>query len=229
MNDIIQKIKSTPCTDDDLYFSEIYKNKSCAVVGNGSVVLEHKDGAAIDAHDVIIRCNQTPLLKYEDSVGTRTDIRIMNSHFFISLKGDSAHIKHMKSVAPKFDENYLYTLQNEIIIVKYGVQKSLFTEEISKIESKNNKVLFLSPLFYNLGASMVGTHPTNGFTALMFGLKFFKNVSHYGFGFYTEKEKHYYQSLQTQYESGSCHDNLRERDIFYEFEQKKMIRKRGIK
>tara|TARA_R110002020_G_scaffold456282_1_gene672653 strand:- start:769 stop:1461 length:693 start_codon:yes stop_codon:yes gene_type:complete len=227
MSNIIEEIKSTQCTDIDHIFSELYKNKSCAVVGNGSVVLEYKDGAAIDAHDAIIRCNQTPLLEYGDSVGTRTDIRIMNSHFFAALKGDSTHIEHMKSIAPKFDENYLYTLQNEIIIVKYGVHKSMFTEEIEKIESRNNKVLFLSPSFYNLGISMLNIHPTNGFIALLFAMKYFKDVSHFGFGFYTEKEKHYYQHLQIQNETGSCHDNLKERDIFLQFEEKNYIKKRG--
>lgn len=232
MNEIINKIKSTTCTDNDQYFENIYKNKSCAVIGNGGVILENKDGHVIDNHDIVLRCNQTQTLGYEESVGTKTNVRMINSHFFVSLKEgqNSRFVNRMKGIFEKFDENYLLNLKNEIIIVKFGVQKQNFIKEIEMIERNNNKVIFMSPSFYNLGYSMVGTHPTNGFMAVLFGLKFFEKVSHFGFGFYEEKDNQcYFQNLNLNNATNpSCHNALKEKALFQEFEKNNFINRRGV-
>ena len=99
-------------TTDDDKFIENYCNKTCAVIGNGGVILDYEDGKKIDDHDIVIRNNQTPLGDYQKHTGSRTDIRIVYSHYFVSLKGtefpsNSNFIPHMKAVHPKFDENYL--------------------------------------------------------------------------------------------------------------------------
>jgi len=230
---VIEHIKNTPALSSDVGFFDNYKDSSIAVVGNGGVILDHGDGEAIDSHTMVIRCNQTPLEEYTNHVGARTDVRMVNSHYFTALKGTDppSHenfIPRMKSIHPRFDENYLYTLENEILIVKYGVDKSLFVNEIRQIQEKNNKVIFLDPRFYQLGTTILGTHPTNGFMAMMFALKFFKDVSYYGFGFYNESKKHYYQTIQEHLDSAPCHNNNMEKEFFTQLKHLGLAKERGL-
>lgn len=232
---ILEYINSIPSTPRDDELIETFQNKSCAIVGNGGVLLDHEDGEIIDGHDMVIRSNQTPLGGYTQHTGTRTDLRMVNSHYFTALKGTAppSHtnfIPQLKAVHPLFDEHYLYTLENEILIVKFGVQKNLFAEEIKRIEEKNNKVIFLNSQFYNLGRNIVGpsSHPTNGFMAMLVGLKFFKEVSYFGFGFYNEEKKHYYQTIQEHLDSASCHNMSAEQEFFNKLIENNLAKKRGL-
>ena len=53
---------------------------SFAVVGSSGSLLEAEFGREIDAQDVVIRFNNAPSEAYESFVGSRTDVRILNSH-----------------------------------------------------------------------------------------------------------------------------------------------------
>ena len=48
------------------------EGKSCAIVGNASSILQRKDGAIIDTHDVVVRIN-TPKIISKEGQGGRTD------------------------------------------------------------------------------------------------------------------------------------------------------------
>jgi len=51
------------------------KGKTVALIGSGDSILEYKDGAEIDNHDVVIRINRAyPYSSFQESVGSRTDI-----------------------------------------------------------------------------------------------------------------------------------------------------------
>ena len=55
--------------------------RRCAVVGSSGSLLHDTLGREIDAHDVILRFNNAPSgAGYEAFVGSRTDMRILNSH-----------------------------------------------------------------------------------------------------------------------------------------------------
>lgn len=51
---------------------------SCAIVGNGGGLKFSKYGQDIDGHDVVIRMNQAPTIGYEEYVGSKTTIRLLN-------------------------------------------------------------------------------------------------------------------------------------------------------
>eukprot|EP00854_Cymbomonas_tetramitiformis_P012004 gene12003-14184_t len=51
---------------------------SCAIVGNGGGLKFSKYGQDIDSHDVVIRMNQAPTIGYEEHVGSKTTIRLLN-------------------------------------------------------------------------------------------------------------------------------------------------------
>lgn len=51
------------------------KHETCAVVGNGGSLLLYRLGAAVDAHDVVIRLNGGPTKSFEQHVGRKTTFR----------------------------------------------------------------------------------------------------------------------------------------------------------
>lgn len=70
-------MQQLPPEDADWAFS------SCAVVGNSGRLLNAKQGADIDAHQVVIRINLAPVEGWEEYVGSRTTFNMAN-HFHVS-------------------------------------------------------------------------------------------------------------------------------------------------
>ena len=60
--------------------SDILKGKTCAVVSNSGSLLEHEYGNLIDSYDVVLRANRCVVKGFETHVGSRTDIRLLNTH-----------------------------------------------------------------------------------------------------------------------------------------------------
>lgn len=52
--------------------------RSLAIVGNADTILDHPNGARIDAHDVVVRFNRAYVEGVEEQVGRRTDILVAN-------------------------------------------------------------------------------------------------------------------------------------------------------
>ena len=53
---------------------------TCALVGSSGSLLYDRFGAEIDSADLIIRFNNAPTIGFERVVGSRTDVRLLNSH-----------------------------------------------------------------------------------------------------------------------------------------------------
>ena len=71
-------------TEKKLKFFEpnlFFKNK-VAIVGSSSSILKKKNGTHIDTFDEIIRFNRGVTFKYENSVGRKTTLRIINNNVF---------------------------------------------------------------------------------------------------------------------------------------------------
>tara|TARA_R110001583_G_scaffold194636_3_gene366056 strand:+ start:6497 stop:7255 length:759 start_codon:yes stop_codon:yes gene_type:complete len=226
--EVLFAIKNIPAIEIDQKLHNLYGDKTCAVVGSAGKILDYEHGSLIDEHDIVIRCNQAPSDKYERYVGSRTDIRLINSHYFTALKGNrppshARFIPSMKRYFPLFDENFLYSLKDEILVVKYGVDPKMFDAEIRKIE-ENNSVYFMNNGFYSAASQIVGAHATNGFVAILFALKYFSSVSCFGFTFCSEMhtpdwDKLYYFMPAIQpdnWKETDCHSNLRESELISE-------------
>lgn len=52
---------------------------TCAVVGSAGFLRKQRLGAEIDSHDFVIRANLAPVSGYEEIVGSKTSLRIMNT------------------------------------------------------------------------------------------------------------------------------------------------------
>ncbi|KAF8645032.1 hypothetical protein HU200_066237 [Digitaria exilis] len=55
---------------------------TCAVVGNSGILLGSGRGAQIDAHDVVIRLNNAPVVGFVSDVGARTSLTVTHSGVF---------------------------------------------------------------------------------------------------------------------------------------------------
>lgn len=78
---------------------DILKGKTCAVVSNSGSLLEHKYGNVIDNHDVVLRANRCIIKGFETHVGSRTDIRLLNTHCSNYIFDNSYYKDH-------FDQRY---------------------------------------------------------------------------------------------------------------------------
>ena len=52
---------------------------SCAIVGNSGLLLRSRLGKEIDEHDLVIRCNLSPIGGWEEVVGSKTSLRVMST------------------------------------------------------------------------------------------------------------------------------------------------------
>jgi len=106
------------------------------------------------------------------------------------------------------------------LIVKYGVNASLFSKEIERIEKKNT-IEFMHGGFYQMCSNLVGSHATNGFVSILLALKYFSSVSCFGFTFCKEMHTPDWDRLYyfmpaippKDWEKTNCHSNKKESEI----------------
>ena len=210
---------------DEKLVHDLFKDKTCAVVGSSGALLKRSDGNLIDSHDIVIRCNNAPTLGYEDHVGSKTDGRVVNCHMCWALESsDQSYLKHLSDRMPAFDPKFLYSLRNEFIIPKDQIHPGNFQKQQDLLEKNGCKVMYMNPVFYGASSSLLGDLATNGFAAIMFAAKHFKHVSCFGFTFGREWGKdwnnfHYYQEIKMMGEAESCHNGSKEEEIVLRFDQ----------
>lgn len=86
-------------------------NKSVILVGSNPNVFDKKYGDIIDSYDIIIRFNAASTEGIEDYVGSRTDLRIINT---ISDYRTHSNIENLPEVV--LSRNFYKTLRNQKII-----------------------------------------------------------------------------------------------------------------
>ncbi|XP_066271492.1 alpha-2,8-sialyltransferase 8B-like [Branchiostoma lanceolatum] len=64
-----------PC---DVTHTRVKHYRTCAVVGNGGILLDSGCGAEIDAHEFVIRNNLPPTVPYAKDVGRKTNLTTIN-------------------------------------------------------------------------------------------------------------------------------------------------------
>jgi len=58
---------------------ELFENKTIAIIGSSPTILDHEYGAAIDAHDVVMRINLHGIHGRPECLGSRTDVRYIGA------------------------------------------------------------------------------------------------------------------------------------------------------
>jgi hypothetical protein len=87
----------------------LLNGKSVALVGNSRALSDHRHGAEIDAHDIVIRCNRSPIFHIR-SHGARTDWIATSAEIpenLPAIKGAS----HLLWMSPRRDRMPLWLLR----------------------------------------------------------------------------------------------------------------------
>ena len=176
-----------------------------AIVGNSGSVLEHRGGAFIDSHDLVVRFNEAPTQDFEEYVGSKTDIR------FIAYRGADYNLR---------DEN----------IFLYSHNKKALKEGLKKL-SYNNNVKILDKEFINscdnliskpywkwrLMPNMIMIHKIMSTTGLK-AIVFFNSGINL-FGFSQVSQFHYWEKNREGYKFSNCHSREKETQIIKGYER----------
>eukprot|EP00899_Mesostigma_viride_P016272 jgi/Mesvir1/24646/Mv21952-RA.1 len=153
---------------------------TCAVVGNSGILLTGSKGPEIDAHDLIIRFNGAPTKGLEGQVGSRTDIRIVNSNWLdFRESAREMVLTHMRG--PGALESYIFRM----------TQKAHKSDKFYLLSPEF--VTYLGGMAFNMSKAIERDHPevegfqggdytpTGGWTGIMLAMHICGKVDLYGF------------------------------------------------
>lgn len=188
-----------------------FKSKSVAIVGSSGNLLDHLYGEDIDNHDIIIRFNQARVEGYKKHVGSRTDIRIMNTHTFTGTTGSDRF--------PKNDPEFSTKLKNQLILVNKIIEKDLV-----KQRAPDCKVGFIADKFWKYCEQLLENQkePSVGFLGVLLAAQSTTNIDVYGFDQkHTVDRKHYWEKVAAV---GNWHNFNIEKKVFKQLEEQKIIK-----
>ncbi|KAL8094268.1 beta-1,6-galactosyltransferase GALT29A isoform X1 [Apium graveolens] len=183
------------------------KHKTCAVVGNSGILLNHEYGKLIDSHEVVIRLNNARISHFEKNVGLKTSISFVNSN-----------ILHL---CARRESCYCHPYGEKVPIVMYMCQPVHFFDYVLCNSSHKAPLIITDPgfdalcsrivkyyslkRFIEVAAKDVGEwgsahdginfHYSSGMQAIMLALGVCDEVSIFGFG-KSDKAKHHYHTNQ---------------------------------
>ena len=174
-------------------------NASICVIGNSGNILKEKWGKKINSYDIVVRCNNGPIIGYEDYVGSKTTARLVNSHCFAGTT--------KKSISSSTSKDFLPNLKKQDLIIKINK----WDENCPKIHSGiiNNKefhnIFFLNPIFQKtiMDSILNRKEPTTGFLGIQLLLKKFNHIDIFGFNPNNQDKYHYFDIAKKH----SCHSN----------------------
>ena len=173
--------KTTP----DLF--KLPSDSKVCLVGNSGLMLEKKWGSEIDDYDIVIRFNHAPTDGYQDYVGSKTTLRLVNGHCF----GGTTKVERN----PTAKSDFLPSLPKQDIICKTWNVEEFMLGVFNNVNKHN--LYFINPQFIQEVTKYTpGQEPTAGFVMLMLLLPFFKQVSIYGFTFWEgDYDYHYFEKV----------------------------------
>ncbi|XP_035679694.1 alpha-2,8-sialyltransferase 8B-like [Branchiostoma floridae] len=208
--------------------------RTCAVVGNGGILLHSGCGAEIDAHEFVIRCNLPPVHKYRRDVGSRTNLTIVNGKRLKQISDvlQSGDFKRQKSALAELGETpgmiLGHSIQDpdnirEIQVIDTAIKENKMST-ITAFPSnsfKENKGLYLDLI----GRMARGNFASTGLNTFALASTFCDKISMYGFypmSTYRGKPVPYhYYDKRTHSES---HDLIEENELFKRLDDQKVIR-----
>jgi len=154
---------------------------TCAVVGSAGSLRDADLGAAIDAHDAVVRVNAAPVTRHERAVGSRTTWRVHNSEkpwFMASLGAPELQVAvcHMRWIGACQHQAFSGVYADGAVLVN---------------------PVFYSQLWSLLGRPASKQSPSTGLLAIALALTVCGRVSLYGFTAPGEPhrpcERHYWE------------------------------------
>ena len=204
-----EETKASEDTDEDAFVQKKKKKKrykSCAVVGNSGSLLETQFGFDIDKNEAVIRFNAAVTQGYEQFVGQKTTVRLLNA---VDYKG------------PEGTEGELRLTTARGSDVKVWVKK---LEQ--RPEEMRNRSFVLDPEMLCHAWAWIGNHgekPSSGLVGVVLALKMCEKVEMYGFQsknyFGKFSRPHYYDWERPQKGREKVHPFQREVDLYQSLER----------
>ncbi|XP_022089401.1 CMP-N-acetylneuraminate-poly-alpha-2,8-sialyltransferase-like [Acanthaster planci] len=209
-------------------FTTIPAYNNCAIVGNSGILLHSNCGNEINSYDYVIRVNLPAIQGYEEDVGFKTNLTLLNFETLVYLHSNLTQ----KELGDEFHDMYVKrVLFLNDSVLWYG--KSMGPRETRKRLQQSVEILkgtYKLPV--RIGFNWRPLHPekfvgmkrlaTSGFMAYYAAKSFCSHVTLYGFypsskdarGFHLPH--HYYEDVPYEY-SNPIHDLLWEFQKYREY------------
>ncbi|XP_071944062.1 CMP-N-acetylneuraminate-poly-alpha-2,8-sialyltransferase-like [Antedon mediterranea] len=170
------------------HFNSINFQRDCAIVGNGGILVGSKCGKNINNHAFVLRSNLAPIVNYEDDVGTKTNMTVLNGQI-------------MDEVIDTVDQGALG--KTFLDRIQYLNDSILWYSKATEVQFKKHQLQFLSKMLknkYNLpirfgyswrtfdpltrwfwGTGIRVPHLTTGFNTFTVAVSLCDNITLYGF------------------------------------------------
>jgi hypothetical protein len=178
--------------------------QSCAVVGNGGILLHKAHGPLIDSHEMVIRLNNARIEGFEDRVGSKTSLAFINSNILHSCArragcfchpyGENVPIMLYICQAVHFMDFALCNASHKAPLLVTDARFDKLCGRVVKYYSLKNFVETTGKNPDEWSAAHEGPmfHYSSGMQAVMLALGICKNVSLFGFGKSPEAKHHYH-------------------------------------
>ena len=195
----------------------ILPTSDIAIVGNSARLARHPRGLQIDAHEYVVRFNRAPVDSYEELVGSKEDLRVLNNHVFNNNKLDEQEWSDQPS-------NFVRNLRNKTLLYFASDLGPWFNYETNTHEScelyrvnygelqkvKNALKIDLDEMF-SVGVGFVCLCIISGIVPTL-----------YGFDIESDSNRDHYWEVRPT--AGPCHNLSKEKDTLRHLEaQNKVI------
>ena len=190
--------------------------ENVAIVGASANLLGTNFGELIDSYDEVIRFNRSPTDGYENDVGSKTTLRVVNNHVFnnvdISSEGYTNSPQHF--VRNLRDSNILYVgpdngpWNNRNQNAHHS--NNLFIFDYSKVNLLKNKYGYESK-----------KNPQIGTILTLLGVTSDLKITLFGFDLTPSPRTHYYEERPATV--GSCHDLSQDQNVIISLKKNNLI------
>ncbi|XP_065137859.1 CMP-N-acetylneuraminate-beta-galactosamide-alpha-2,3-sialyltransferase 1-like isoform X1 [Paramisgurnus dabryanus] len=198
--------------DEDHYVeTNLYRCRTCAVVGNSGNLLKSHYGELIDNHDFVLRINKGPTKGYERDVGSKTTHRIIYPESAVNL----GNLTHLVLVPFK-----ILDLRWLISVFTTKHIKRTYKQVQSTVDADIDRVMIVHPAFikyvYDSWAEKHGRYPSTGFLTLILALHICDKVDVFGFGAQSNGRWHHYFDKSLNHFSRGMHGGDFENETMHE-------------
>tara|TARA_B100000131_G_scaffold297808_1_gene316899 strand:+ start:19 stop:693 length:675 start_codon:yes stop_codon:yes gene_type:complete len=202
-------------------------NKTIAIVGGSSSLMENNYGKEIDQYDFVIRFNRAPTKGYEKHVGSKTSLRVMGEQFFLNRSEQYPDKKI------NFDYLVKNTHNTNILILCLGMIDEI--QSMNKFSKSNNFFYIPTQINHKLKYNLISkfnyykkfkfyfhnSDLSSGSLILSYLINFNLKPSVFGFDFFKNKENYsmYYSNF---IEKSIVHEFDLEKELLNEFKDKNL-------
>lgn len=163
------------------------KFHTCAIVSSAGSMYKSKLGKEIDAHDAVLRFNSAPTEGFEDDVGTKTTIRILNSQVVSKPEFDffqSSLYKNITMIAwdpSKYHGNLTNWYKNPDfdLFTSYWIRRKMYPDESFYILNPEVQWIAWDYIQRNTPGHVEPNPPSSGFLGILLMMEICNKVDIY--------------------------------------------------